>query len=496
VWPCRALSAREISVLLENVGEGREPITRTIPPMSSQAFSGTEWDGVDHSHIINTGEGIVWTIDWCSPAAGWWLLAVGCHPPGSNGSLHEVNRPCPGKDAVIQIWSIEDSGADAKIAPFVNLVHDGGVAWSLCWCPSPDAVCEGRLGLLAAVLGDGSICVWDVPALKATNVTCKVEPLAKLPPNHADGSIPCTLDWLPHEPYDLLLVGYRDGCVSIVQLLDEDGPGMSIMQYFPAEALTLTAAKWFPAETRNKCIDNGAERRTFVTCGHESALNIWDARMEYSPQVSIKTGSSYTVQDMCWTTNPLGAILSMEDGSLRAFLMGATEIESQLKSGRPLSLITYKGNLQGGLWAVDAGAASKFAKDHQTIAYAGEDGIVGIMGNPSYQYLAKKRKEADIPIARLDIMETSNTRRFRLQSGNQVDEGTLYTQNSANVKGRSLNLKKDSDNQFTNAAQTIYSLRWTNSASSGNQKGQWLAYGNASGLVHCIWMEVLNDARS
>jgi len=497
----------------------------TVSPLTAEAVNGPDGSDLESSFMVNTGEGLAWTMDWSpvDPTDGSSLLAVGCHPPGSSDSLHELTELCTKKDAVIQIWRVSGAGREGKVEPLVNLVHEGGVTWSVCWCPTPQAL-NGRMGLLAAVLGDGTVCVWDVPKLdppgevggsgvRQPQLTCRAAPVAKIGPASVDGSIPCTVDWLPHEPFDLLLVGYRDGCVSIVQLADEASDRMHIKQYFPAEALTLTAAKWFPSELHDghKEVDDGAERRTFVTCGQESAINVWDTRMEFTPKISIKTACAYSIHDMTFSKSPLGISVAMEDGAVRSTLLGAADISSQLKSGRPLSLLTFKGNgLHGGLWAIDAGQPSVFSNGEQSIAYAGEDGIVGMMGNASYPYLAKKRKSSDTPVRtnsagaadasvfvsqsfrilshcgssfaqvlRLEVSGDSEST-FRLSSGDKVPPGTLYS-DSKSV------LVKD---VIPNAAHTIYCMRWCKrAAGEGASRGQWLAYGNASGIVHVVWVK-------
>jgi WD40 repeat protein len=506
-----------VTIELDLETPGTDVSKVTVAPLAAKAIHAPNDGTLASSFVINTGEGLVWTMGW-SPVNGdtdTSLLAVGCHPPGSSDSLHELTELCTKKDAVIQIWKVRGMGSDAKVEPLVNVLHEGGVTWSVCWCPSPRAA-EGRLGLLAAVLGDGSVCVWDIPDLPNNNpskdgvLTCRVAPVAELPPDHVDGSIPCTVDWLPHAPHDLLLVGYRDGCVSIVDLTDGNSPGerMRVKQYFPAEALTLTAARWFPAPASatkadrdgdrdgdrdrdrdgDRDGDRAAERRIFVTCGHESVVNVWDARLEYTPRLSIKTMCAYTIQDMTFTTSPLGIALALEDSSVRGLLMGADAIEPQLKSGRPLSMITFRGALLGSLWAVDAGAPSNLSPEsQQSVAYAGEDGIIGIMGNASYPYLAKKRKDADRALLRLEVSGDSESA-FRLSSGGKIASGTLYVDKSKSSKDRA-----DKDT-IPNAAHTIYSMRWSKECAGCQGRGQWLAYGNASGIVHIVWVKPPDDA--
>ena len=480
-----------------------QPTSRevSVKPLAAEAIQGPKDCTVESSFVVNTGEGLVWTMDW-SPVndkADSSLLAVGCHPPGSSDSLHELTELCTKKDAVIQVWNVKGSGEMATVEPLVNVLHGGGATWSVCWCPSPQAA-EGRLGLLAAVLGDGSVCIWEIPDLvgqdgkKAGGLTCRAKPVAQLPPGHVNGSIPCTLDWLPQAPHDLLLVGYRDGCVSIVQLADGKSPNerMLVKQYFPAEVLTLTAARWFPAHPSGvKSADGGdgaSDRRMFVTCGHESVINVWDARLEYTPRLSVKTMCAYTIHDMAFTTSPLGIALALEDSSIRGMLMGADAIEPQLKSGKPLSMITFRGTLLGSLWAIDTGPPSNLSSEsQQSVAYAGEDGIIGIMANASYPYLAKKRKAADKALLRLVVVGDSESK-FKLSSGDKIPPGTLYADKSKSSKERA-----DKDN-IPNAAHTIYSLRWSKESPSRQGQGRWLAYGNASGIVHVVWVKPPDDS--
>lgn len=170
--------------------------------------------------------------------------------------------------------------------------------------------------------------------------------------------------------------------------------------------------------------------------------------------------------------------------------MGADAMEPQLKSGRPLSMIAFRGALLGSLWAIDAGAPSNLSPvSQQSVAYAGEDGIIGIMGNASYPYLAKKRKDADRALLRLEVSGDSESA-FRLSSGDKIAPGTLYADKSKSSKDRA-----DKDT-IPNAAHTIYSLRWSKECAGRQGRGQWLAYGNASGIVHVVWVKPPDDAEA
>jgi hypothetical protein len=455
------------------------------------------------SYMMNTGGSVVWCMDW-SPYdedAEASYLAVASH--SKEEGLHQLGKTYRG-DHAIQIWRALDKSTGSATANnnnglelVLNLVHEGGVAWAVSWCPAPRGLIatEKRLGLVAGALGDGSVCIWSVPRIPDmidTDVTglC-VDPVATLGPDHVDGSIPCTIDWLPHAPYDLLLVGYQDGYVSIVKLMD--GAQLKVIQYFPSDSLTLTSSLWFPSMSRSDRnadddmdIDTtnsytNTERHAFVTCGHESVVTVWDSRTEYTPRVTVKTNSAFTIQDMCWTTDPLGLMLAMEDGTIRGFLMDPTAMKNQLKSGRPVSLITYRGSLPGAMWAVAATGSSVLTKENnQTIVYGGEDGIIGIVAEPQYPYVSKKRSARHMPLVGL-VSECKDT--FRVLSSDEIQKkykDALYT-GSVYERKKAMELTKG---EFTDITQTIYSMEW----SSHNGDGQWLAYGNGAGLVHCIWV--------
>lgn len=258
------------------------------------------------SFLMSSGNSM-WTLAWSPFIEKYdaWYLAVGGRGP--NSVLHTLGEPCKG-EAAIEIWEVPSYGRgnESKKAMkrkpklMMRLLHPGGTTWCCKWCPATTSFDEenGRLGMLAAVLGDGSVSIWAIPDVYHLGadlpITCKAPPVASFSSHHIDNSIPCTIDWLPHGPYDLLLVGYMDGCISIIQLKDDDSMDVDsyaeaddenrqmlnaeLVQYFPAEVLPIRAAKWFPpVEFSDSCPDR-AERSMFSTVGHEGSIYVWDAR--------------------------------------------------------------------------------------------------------------------------------------------------------------------------------------------------------------------------
>jgi len=124
------------------------------------------------------------------------------------------------------------------------------------------------------------------------------KPAAWFCSKHLDSSLPSTVQWLPGEPYDLLLVGCWDGYVCIAKMIDKqeeigksnvDGwknAGSSLpsphniefLYYFPTDQLPLRAASWMPNIPKLQAPFDSSNRYMFSTVGHEGALTIWDAR--------------------------------------------------------------------------------------------------------------------------------------------------------------------------------------------------------------------------
>ena len=197
-----------------------------------------------------------------------------------------MNRMIQGQN-VIEIWEVADIPTQARAAQIPRmkfaLLHDGGLTWSLCWSPwNPRG---NRLGCLAGALGDGSVRIWALPS-----TTCfgsgtvewpqrgEPEPIVCFQHSDVDHSLPSSVDWLPYEPHDLLLVGYWDGCVSIVKLCEDANPHAEVLQYFPANVLPLRSVKWLPSLPSFGSSPDSAHRFSFCVAGHEGSVTVWDAR--------------------------------------------------------------------------------------------------------------------------------------------------------------------------------------------------------------------------
>lgn len=191
--------------------------------------------------------------------------------------------------------------------------------------------------------------------------------------------------------------------------------------------------------------------------------------------------SAFCIYDMCWTENQCAAVCALEDGSIKAYLMDVQCMKKNASEGRPIKSISWRGDLPGAFCCIDATGPSILSQQGMdTIAYAGEDGVVGIM-SATYKYVSKKRKDAHIPFVGLRVDDQD---RFILQSTEELkkwmENGGVY---EGRIADRAQAMKK-SHGKLSDTRQTIHCLRW----SPDTSKGRWLAYGNGQGIIHCSWV--------
>ncbi|KAF1783827.1 WD40 repeat, conserved site [Phytophthora cactorum] len=177
----------------------------------------------------------------------WRFLALATHPPCQveEGKVVKNTPPDHYYDVpesarnLIQIWAVpvqrpkiltDKRGATEKRLVKPRLVfaidHESGVAWDLQWCPLvkkfPKTPCrENILGILAACFGDGSMRVFEIPAVPEERLQMELDKEQHL----VDKNIPIvvarlprimqlSVQWSPHT-WNVLLTGGSDGSVSL-----------------------------------------------------------------------------------------------------------------------------------------------------------------------------------------------------------------------------------------------------------------------------------------
>lgn len=177
-------------------------------------------------------------------AQEWRFLALSAHPPCElvDGKLAKptppdhyfnVDEPATAR-SLIQIWAVpvhqkqsaldgDAAAADAREPKLVFAIdHDSGVAWDVQWsplvCTMPKRIRSRKLlGVLAVCFGDGSLQIFEVPAIAPESLTpeglSKPGLVEKLQPTvraNVPNVLQLSVQWSPHR-WNLILTGGSDG---------------------------------------------------------------------------------------------------------------------------------------------------------------------------------------------------------------------------------------------------------------------------------------------
>lgn len=144
-----------------------------------------------------------------------------------------MNEPLRGR-GLIQMWKFvggkvgkegfDLSGAGAGLSLCYAMTHDAATVWQMKWCndpalmdPLPSSKHLSRMGLLAAAMGDGRVCIFsppfdDDPSLKSgrrpggVGGAVRLRPVAESSSLCDRNSMPSSVAWHPAKPCNMLLV--------------------------------------------------------------------------------------------------------------------------------------------------------------------------------------------------------------------------------------------------------------------------------------------------
>ncbi|CAI5731120.1 unnamed protein product [Peronospora destructor] len=278
---------------------------------------------------LDTEEGI--TLEWK-------FLALATHPPcqvedgkvvKSTPPDHYYDVPENGRN-LIQIWAvpvqrpITAGGGQCRRGKTANrqlvkprivyaIDHNSGVAWDLQWCPlvkKVPKVCrrEDSLGILAVCFGDGSLKVFEVPAILEERLQPKLvketDCVAEKNILIVVGKLPrimqLSVQWSPHN-WNMLLTGASDGSVSLwnieTAVKENQSLGIRHAQPEPIEP----QRRFQDADTigKQEAFDWGCgwvairavawspfDKHIFATTGNDSVFKVWDVR---EPRVCLRS---------------------------------------------------------------------------------------------------------------------------------------------------------------------------------------------------------------
>ncbi|MCO5601243.1 hypothetical protein L7F22_055362 [Adiantum nelumboides] len=266
----------------------------------------------------------------------------------------------------------------------LGLAHDAGLVWDAKWQPV-NAFCSGasgRLGYLAAVFGDSSMQVFDVPfpsllwKMNSSNscapLIVKMKPVFKCSGLSSGGqkSLPLTIEWSSSPPNDLLLVGCHDGTVALwmfhpTSFSDCDTRPLTC---FVADTAPIRALAFAPDGT------DVESRNVIVTGGHSGRLLFWDLRDPFYPLWDLSLSKGGCILSIDWLLFPRGIVLSMDDGTIKTLSLDVSLCDSPF-TGTPLPKSLSQGMhttfaSDYAVWSVHVSRASGIA------VYGGEDGSV------------------------------------------------------------------------------------------------------------------------
>ncbi|XP_078168609.1 transducin/WD40 repeat-like superfamily protein isoform X2 [Carex rostrata] len=232
------------------------------------------------------------------------------------------------------------------------LAHYGKVAWDIKWKPFATSS-TARMGYLAALLGDGSLEVWEVP------FPSTVQRLYSSNPDRGQGtdprflklkaifrcskltvgnrqSIPLTLEWSTSPPGDMILAGCHDGTVALwkfaIHTTCEDSRPLLV---FTADSSPIRSLAWAPHDS-----ENPEDANLFVVAGPEG-LKFWDIRDPYHSLWEVNPAHKAVVS-VDWLKDPRCILMTVEDGTMRIFSLpkGANDLPV---TGMPLPRKQFEG---------------------------------------------------------------------------------------------------------------------------------------------------------
>ena len=292
--------------------------------------------------------GPVWSLAWSPAVRGGegsddatsiFYIAVGPHSLGHG--LNAVNQVLSGP-ALIQILAVSCKGDPARITNVaVHSVarHRGAVTWDLAWCPDTARV---GVGVLAAALGDGRVCVYSVrECVAGEGGPSHLSPKLSTSELRDRGSIPSCLAWHPQRPHSTLLVGCWDGSVAQLMVTPDR---VDLVSFFKADIFALRRVIWChdPADGE----DGGARCEMYATCGNSGTLKLWN---EGEPQhllhsFTLARDHHIMAAELC--KDPAGLVILGTDGRFH-FLWcsesGFEETSKALAKNCPSSIVEKDG---------------------------------------------------------------------------------------------------------------------------------------------------------
>ena len=253
-----------------------------------------------------------------------------------------MQREAGGGQALIQVWSVggmRGRGGDPSFQ--FGIGHMYGSVRGLEWSPSGGKL-NGRMGLLAAACGDGSVRLWAIPSLDS------VREEGRIFQREADQTLSCgegekvglclAVSWYRGPGHNHIAACFSSGLVSIwdlstTSLLLREGSTILPQQTWLAHSGSVTSVSLCPGEEEHP--------KYLVTGGSDRSYRFWDLRNTTVPIQEMKRG---LVTGVRWIPDWSGASVCFDD----VYLQGHTQTiltEAGLHSTRTIPIIAQNSSV-------------------------------------------------------------------------------------------------------------------------------------------------------
>jgi hypothetical protein len=382
-----------------------------------------------------------------------------------------------------------EGGGEVPVLRF-SLGHQYGCVRRLEWCPSLGNQ-EGRMGLLAAACGDGTVRVWAIPCLESI----KEEALMFV--READISLVCgekvgqclALSWYKGPGHNYIAASFSSGMVCIWYLasrscLLKKGSTLLPVQSWLAHTGSVTGVCLCPGQEE--------EPRYLISGGSDRCYRFWDLRDLAVPLQEVKRG---LVSGVKWIPGWNGGSVSYDD----VYLQGHTQTiiaETGYYSTKPSPVLAQNSSVLDQDLSTWAGTMAIGTAGGEVVVFAlppldrAMEHDKNLGQRRTYVYRTEvdceTKEQADLRLYE-NLKEVSKIKYLDMP----ITKSAVDDMSSKDMVRVRVSERMDMEDLTCFPLASITRVAWNNNLGSH----LWLASGGQSGLVRAHCVQVLHTPR-